>query len=77
MPRLFSGREFSISVVLNSNEEASKNICEALNLTYGAAIRRKFKPSDDDLYKDIPLDLNYIYASGNEAIEQLDNSINA
>jgi len=72
MPRLFSGKEFSISVVLNSYEEAPKKVCEALNLTYGAAIRRKFKPSDEDLCKDIPLGLTYIYASGNEAIELLD-----
>lgn len=72
MPRLFSGREFSISVVLNSYKEAPKRDCEALNLTYGAAIRRRFKPSDDDLRKEIPSDLNYIYASGNEALELSD-----
>lgn len=72
MPRLFSGTEFSISVVLYNYEKAPKRDCEAFNLTFGAAIRRRFIPYDDYIREEIPSDLNYIYASGNEALELSD-----
>ena len=70
LPKLMNGREITLNIKLNENwESASDKANEALDLTEGASIQRKFKVLDEDYTKIIEDKFPYIYASNEKALE--------
>jgi len=62
LPKIYYGKEFSIDVEFEGFERASKTVCKALSLTYGASIKRKILPKDKTLIPLLGSDLRAVYA---------------
>jgi hypothetical protein len=62
LPKMYYGKEFSIDVKFEGFERASKSECEALSLSYGASVKRKIIPNDEDIKNILSRDLSMVYA---------------
>lgn len=69
LPKLFYGRNVKVRARLGTYTRANSDVCEAFSYRYGAAISRKFVPTEKDLKDALGGQLTEIFASEDKALE--------
>lgn len=63
MPKLYSGQKVDLECKLGKPESVNINECKALNLSYGASIKRKIFPTDEEVNDIINYHVDYVYGN--------------